>query len=85
MPLSGHHEVSILQAEVDDAWRVLSSLNLQIHEQGNTLLYPREEQGRQEGLLYSLQMQLEQKQDQARQRAEAASSAQLQLEHEQRE
>ena len=85
LPLSRHHEMYMLQAEVDGAQRLLDSLNLQIHKQESTLLQPRREQGRQDGLLYSLQMQLEHKQDRARQRAEAASSARLQLEHEQRE
>ena len=65
----------MLQAEVDDAQKDVDSLNLQVHRQANTLLHPRREQGRQEGLLRSLQLQLERRQDQAWRQAEAASEA----------
>ena len=74
------HAVHMLQAEVDEAQKLLDSLNSHVHRQANTLLHPRREQGRQEGLMRSLQLQLQRRQDQARWQADAASLAQRQLE-----
>lgn len=73
----------MLQAEVDDAQKLLDTLHSRVGRQANALLHPRREQGRQEGLLRSLQLQLERRQDQAWRQAEAASQAQRQLELEQ--
>lgn len=74
-----------MQGEVDDAQKLLDTLNSQVNKQANALLHPRREQGRQEGLLRSLQLQLERRRDAAQQQAQAASLAQRQLELEQQQ